>query len=86
MIGKRVEYTVHARKRLRERGIRRQQVRWLLAKGDREKARTDAGAQRWLVRGYLGRHEAAVIFVEDAERYRIITVVWIGDRGEETGD
>lgn len=47
----------------------------MLAKG----VATDLGDNVFERRGYLGKHEAAVIYHETAARYLIITVEWIGD-------
>ena len=77
MNAKRILYSDHARGRLRQRGITRQDVRWLLARRDRARKETRGGAQRWSCRGYLGTHEARVIFMEDATSQTIVTVEWI---------
>jgi len=72
-----IEYSAHAAGRLKQRSIRRHAVQWLLARGIREAAPTLGGAQRWRVRGFLGRREAAVVFIEDAHRIRVVTVEWL---------
>ncbi len=79
---KAIVYSAHAAGRLKERRITRQQVRWLLSSGIRETApeqgrRFTYDGNVWQVRGYLGKREAAAIFVEDAHRILIITVEWI---------
>lgn len=52
-------------------------MRWLLAQGNRTKAPTLSGVQRWECVGYLGHHEASVIFIEDATTILIVTVQWL---------
>lgn len=84
MNAKRIIYGDHARRSLRARGITRQDVRWLLAKGTLTKEVTLRGDQRWGRRGYLGKHEAMVVFVEDATSQTIVSVQWLGDVGDET--
>jgi len=38
---------------------------------------SSAGVEHvWLVRAYLGTREAAVVFVESALRYLVLTVEW----------
>jgi hypothetical protein len=34
-----------------------------------------------LRRGYLGKREAAVLYVESATRILIVTVMWLGEKG-----
>ena len=80
---KRIEYSEHAAARLRQRKITRQDVRWLLARGIRTKEWSRGGTQYWGARGYLGKWEAQVIFLEDATRQLIVTVQWLGDAGDE---
>ena len=77
MVPKPIWYTDHARRRMRERGITRQQVRFLIARGDRPLAADDPLV--WESRAYLGRREASVIFVQSAERYLVITVQWVDE-------
>lgn len=77
MTPKQIIYSDHASGRLRSRGITRQNVRWLLAQGNRTKAPTLSGVQRWECVGYLGHHEASVIFIEDATTILIVTVQWL---------
>ncbi len=76
MIAKPVWYTLHADDRLRERGFRRHDIRFLLARGARELISSAGAEPVWKARAYLGAREAAVVFVENAHRYLIITVVW----------
>ena len=84
MNAKRIVYSDHARGRLRQRRVTRQDVRWLLARGVREPIVTAGPTQYWSCRGYLGKDEARVVFIEDAMSQTIVTVEWIGDRGDET--
>jgi hypothetical protein len=59
---------------MKRRGISRDDVKALIARGQRSPSR--AGA--FEARGYLRRQEAAVIFAENATRILVITVEWIG--------
>ena len=78
MPAKTIVYSRHATVRMTERGIRRKDVRWLLARGTRVEARTESGdEQRWMVEGYLGNGNARVVFVERTNEIRVITVMWI---------
>jgi hypothetical protein len=86
MTHKRITYSDHATGRLKERRITRQSVRWLLAEGIRETAETRGGEQRWTVRGYLGKDEARVIFLERADEVHIVTVEWMGDPSSKETD
>lgn len=76
MVSKPIVYSRHATVRLRERRITRSDVRWLLARGIREA--TVGNPQQWTVRGYLGKHEVKLLFIEDSERYFIRTVMRVG--------
>lgn len=80
MIPKAIRYSDHAVQRRLLRGIKRSEVRWLLAKGDRRKAETRGGEQRWESQGYLGKREALLVFFERAHEYEIITVQWLDER------
>lgn len=73
MTPKRIGYTFHAEERLRGRGIRRPEVRWLIAQGIREPME----APYHSVRGYLGKQEARLIYTESATDILVITVMWI---------
>lgn len=75
MTPKPIEYSDHARLRLKQRRITRQQVRWLITQGLRAPSPTLAGAQRWSCRGRPdGGRELEVIFIEDAEKITVVTV------------
>lgn len=76
MIAKPVGYTKHARIQILERGIRRHDVRFMLARGVRELLSDEGIEEVWSARAYLGAREAAVVFVENARRYLVITVEW----------
>ena len=80
MTPKLLQYSDHAARRLRLRGITRQDVRWLLAHGIHAFEPTVAGEQRQSRRGYLGHYEAKVVYIEDAIRILIITVEWTGEK------
>jgi hypothetical protein len=76
--GKPLKYSAHARERMTQRGITRTDIRRLLVNGIRVDPPQRAGAVlRHRVRGYVGRQEAMAVFVEDAHRIRIITVMWL---------
>jgi uncharacterized DUF497 family protein len=61
-----------------ERGIRRKEVRWILANGNRKEARSESGdEQRWMVEGYVGNGNVRVVFIERANEIRVVTVMWI---------
>jgi len=78
MTSKRVEYDRHAIDRMRERGITRQDVRWLLAQGRPASADQRMHSEPVFGReGYLeSRREAKIIYLENAERVYIVTVMW----------
>jgi hypothetical protein len=78
MTGKPLEYSAHARQRMAERGITRTDIRWLLASGIPVNPPQRAGAVlRHRVRGYIAKQEALMVFVEEAHRTRIVTVMWL---------
>ena len=77
MTPKRIEFDPHAVEQMRQRGISRNDVRWLLAQGLPAEAETRTGEVRRARRGYLGRREAKVVYLENAERLRVITVMWV---------
>ena len=80
MTPKQLHYSDHAARRLRGRGVTRQDVRWLLARGIHAFEPTFAGEQRQSRRGYLGHYEAKVIYIENAIRILIITVEWTDEK------
>lgn len=84
MIPKAIRYVAHSLMRLKQRGFTRADVRFLLARGERSKATSLHGAQRWEAKGYVGGREAAVIFIETAYDYLIITVEWVGEKPGES--
>ena len=75
MIAKAIVYSDHARGRLRERRITRQNVRSLIATGVR--VQTQENAQQYEVYGYLGKRQAMVVMIESARQYFVRTVLWI---------
>lgn len=77
MTPKRIEFDPHAVDDMRERRISRGDVRWLLAQGLPAEAETRGGETRYGRRGHLGRREAKVIYLENAERILVISVMWI---------
>ena len=80
MIAKAVWLTHHARVRMHERGIRRRDIRFVLARGNRQVVTPSESADVCESRAYLGRREAAVLFVENAWRYLVITVKWTDEQ------
>lgn len=77
MTNKLITYRYHAVLRMRQRGFRREDVRWLLAKGLPAEVDDEGTEQRSARRGHLGKREAKVIFVETALRIEIVTIMWI---------
>jgi hypothetical protein len=77
MSPKRIEYSSHAVQQMRARGITRPDVRWILAQGLPAEAETRRGEQRLAKRGYLDRREAKVVYLENAERIEVVTVMWV---------
>jgi hypothetical protein len=80
MVAKAIHYTDHAVERL-ARGFRRADVRWLIAEGKRAIWPSKGPTIYWTASGYIGRREARVVFIEDAHRYLVVTIEWIGDTG-----
>lgn len=76
MTYKNIIYSPHAADQMKERGFSREDVRWLLAEGSKTKERS-VGEQRWQCKGYLGKHEAGVVFIERQNEIEIVTVQWI---------
>jgi hypothetical protein len=67
-------YGKHAAKMMRERGITRQEVQWVLARGLRSKARTKPGAeQRWQAEADIARRKFRVVFIERAHEIVIVS-------------
>ena len=73
MTPKRIEYDVHANDQMRDRKITRADVRWLLADG----VMCEAVFARC---GYLRGREAKVVYLENAERVYVVTVMWVLSR------
>lgn len=76
MVPKPVVFSIHAREQMKTRGITRQQVRWLIARGVRE----DRKHGYFLCRGYRQHREAAVLCHEDASRLLVVTVMWTDEK------
>ena len=66
MIPKGVWYTDHARRQMKLRGLTRADVRFLIARGKRQRLASTSRDQVWDARAYVRRREASVIFVENA--------------------
>lgn len=77
MTNKLIIYRYHAVLRMRQRGFRREDVKWLLAEGLPAEVDDEGKEQRAARRGYLGKREAKVIYVETALRIEIVTVMWV---------
>ncbi len=69
---KRVEFTLHARRRMSERHITDEQIVTVLEKPDTEKPARSKGCRRAERR--LGAKTFGVVYREDRETIRIITV------------
>lgn len=77
MTNKQVFYSDHAVGRLKRRKVSRAEVRWLLAHGKLEKESSQYGGSAWSRAGYLGKHEARIIFIEQKHAVLIITVEFV---------
>ena len=78
MTRKPLEHSAHALQRMTERGFTRADIRWLVAVGIPIEPMLRAGlVARLRKRGYIGRQEAMVTYVESSDRIRIVTVMWI---------
>ena len=78
MVAKAIHYTDHAVARL-DRGFTRADVRWLIAQGRRAIWPSKGPTRYWTATGYIGHREGRIVFIEDAHRYLIITVEWVGE-------
>jgi hypothetical protein len=76
MTPKRITYSRHALTRLKERGITRMQVRWLLARGIRESVATLHGERRHGRRGYIHDCEIRVVYLERSDEIHVVTVTF----------
>lgn len=77
MSPKRLLLDPHAQDNIRERGITRGEIRWLLARGTSVPAEQHpTGERRYAKSGYLGRKQATVVYLENAERIYVITIMW----------
>ena len=72
-----VHYSTHALDEKWTRSISREQVKWLISRGDRARVPSRGPTQYWMAKGYLGQQEAAVVFIEYPDRYLVVTVEWI---------
>lgn len=82
MTPKPITYSDHAAAQMKARRITRANVRTLIARCTRTLApskgrRFDYGGTVWQVSGALGADDAAVLFVENADRIHVITVLWV---------
>ncbi len=77
MTYKYIEYSAHAVRRMWERGVRRADVQWVLARGVWRSEHTLKGRDpRFSKRGVIDRRELEVVYTEDAHRICVITVAW----------
>ena len=77
MTYKNIEYSAHAARRMWERGVRRADVRRVLARGVWSSSLTlERRDPRFSKRGVIGRRELEVVYTEDAHRICVITVIW----------
>lgn len=75
MTYKAIIYDPHAAAQMKVRGIKRADVRWLIASGIRTKAPTlHSSEQRWKVVGTVGKRELGVVFIERANEILLVTV------------
>jgi hypothetical protein len=77
MTHKRIIYGTHVCERMLERQIGRSDVKWLLAEGVRQVEGARGDTTYWSRRGYLGKREAKVVYIETAAEIILVTVVWI---------
>lgn len=77
MTYKMLVYSHHARMKMAETGIIAADVRWLVISGLPYAPDTLASGHRFARRGYLGKREAEVLYIEDAHRILIRTVMWV---------
>jgi hypothetical protein len=73
----RIIYGAHVIERMDERGIGRSDVKWLLAEGARQAEGSRAGTTYWSRRGYPGKQEAKVVYIETATEIILVTAEWI---------
>lgn len=77
MTYKRIEFSDHAVLQMQARGIRRREVRLVLAQGRSVPAhQASGGARRHAKRHMVGRGEVIVIYLEDAARVLVVTAMW----------
>ena len=77
MTNKRLVYGVHVLGRMRRRGVTRQMVRDVMARGAVGSAYNRKGSEpRQAKQLYFGRHELKVVYIERAEEIEFVTVEW----------
>jgi hypothetical protein len=74
MTYKAIRYSDHAAKMLRTRRISRADVRWIIAKGVRQRAETRGGQQRWKADARIGKRELYVVYIERSDDLLVVTV------------
>ena len=81
MTHKRIEYDGHAIHDMDIRGFSRSDVKRILFTGVHQLERTDWGEQRHSRSAYIGaKRPAKVVYLENAERFYIISVQWLDRR------
>ena len=81
MTAKRIEYDPHALAQMFKRGFTHRDVEGLLATGTWSLATTKPGReQRYQREGRVRDWPARVIFLENAERLYVVTVMWVWNR------
>lgn len=79
MTYKPIEYSSHAVERMELRRIKREDVRWVLARGQWRPEHSLKGRDpRFSKRGVVGGRALEVVYTEDAHRVLVITVAWTG--------
>lgn len=74
MIAKPVVHSDHDRPNLKFRGISRNDVRWLMARGDRTPTQNP---QQYFATGVIGKRTVSALVIETSTRYSIRTVMTI---------
>lgn len=78
MTYKRIEYSPHAVSRMALRGVRREDVRCVLARGPRSTERSLPGRDpRFSRQTIVDGCKLKVVYAEDTHRIVVITVAWV---------
>ncbi len=80
-MSKRIEYSRHALQQMQDRGITEVQARWLLTHGKPCQATSRPGREtRRAMCGLVGSKEAKAVYLENADRIFVVTVMWVYER------